>query len=497
MRIISDTHEVEVTVNTTPTVNAGADQTICDGETITLTAIGEGNFLWSTGETGESITVSPNSTTTYSVTASNSCNTDATDDVVVTVNPGVTLDAGSDVSICQGESVTLTATGTGPFNWNTGETTASITVNPSSSTTYTVISDNGNCSVTDNVEVTVNTAPTVNAGADQTICDGETITLTAIGEGNFLWSTGETGESITVSPNSTTTYSVTASNSCNTDAADDVVVTVNPGVTLDAGSDVSICQGESVTLTATGTGPFNWNTGETTASITVNPSSSTTYTVIADNGNCSVTDEVVVTVNTPPTVNAGADQTICEGESVTLTASGEGDFSWSTGETTASITVSPNTNTTYFVTAISEGCQSTAVDEVEVFVNQIPNLTTSGNVTIQKGQSTTLTAEGAGSFQWNTGETTTSITVNPSSTTDYSVTLISDGGCTDKETIRVTVEESAEGGTIVAYAGEDVTVCPKDEIILNASGGDSYLWSTGETERSIKVKPNKVNYIFG
>lgn len=487
----SDTYDIEVTVDAAPTVDAGADQAICEGETITLTATGIGNFLWSTGETTESITVSPTSTTTYTVTTSNSCSTDATDDVVVTVNPSPNLNAGADVSVCEGESVTLTATGTGPFSWSTGETTASITVSPASTTIYTVVSDNGNCSETDQVEVEVNTPPSVDLGSDQTICEGQSITLTASGYGNFLWSTGETAQSITVSPSSTTTYSVTASNSCSSSATDDIVVTVNPSTNLNAGDDQSICQGETVTLTATGTGPFSWSTGATTASITVSPNSTTSYSVTSDNGSCSETDEVVVTVNTPPSVDAGSDRTICEGESVTLTATGNGDFLWSTGETGPSITVSPTSTSTYSVTTTSQGCQSTAVDFVDVIVGELPDLTTTNDVIIQRGQSITLEAMGTGNFVWNTGATTPSITVSPLATTDYTVTLTSEGGCSNKNTITVTVEEAADGSNVVAYAGEDTSICSGDEIVLTASGGDSFLWNTGETTRSITVSPNE------
>ncbi len=484
-------HDVVVTVDELPSVDAGEDQVICEGESVTLTATGIGDFLWSTGETTSSITVNPNTTTTYSVTASNACSTDATDEVVVTVNPALNLNAGSDVAICDGESVTLTATGTGPFSWNTGETTASITVSPTSTTIYTVVSDNGTCSETDEVEVEVNTAAAVTLEADQTICEGQSITLTALGNGNFLWSTGETGTSITVSPNSTTTYSVTASNSCSSVDTDELVVTVNPSTNLDAGNDISICQGESVTLTATGTGPFSWSTGESTASITVNPSSTTTYTVVSDNGTCSESDEVEVSVNTPPSVNAGADKSICDGESVTLTATGHGDFLWSTGEITPSITVNPNVSSTYSVTATSPGCQSTAVDYVDVIVGESPNLATTNDLTVQRGQSVTLEATGNGTFVWNTGATTPSIIVSPNVTTSYTVTLTTEGGCSDKKTIVVSVVEATDGGSIIAYAGEDTSICKGDEIVLTASGGESFLWNTGETTRSIKVAPNE------
>ena len=487
----TETDEVIVTVNMPPSVDAGSDQTICEGDIIILTATGNGDFLWSTGETTPSITVSPASTTTYTVTASNSCSTEVSDEVVVTVDPSVNLNAGDDVTICQSDNITLTATGTGPFNWSTGETTASITVSPSETTTYSVTSTNGACSETDEVMVMVNNPPSADAGADQTICEGDSVILTAVGNGDFLWSTGETTPSITVSPSATTTYSVTVTNSCSADATDDVTVTVNPGITLDAGADVSVCQGDSVTLTATGSGPFNWSTGETTASITVNPSATTTYTVVSDNGFCSLTDHVQVTVNTSPFVNAGSDRTICAGQSVTLTATGMSDFLWSTGETTASITVNPDETTTYSVTASSSGCQSTAVDYVQVTVAENPVLSTSGDVTIQEGESVTLSATGAGSFFWSNGATTSSITVSPTVTTNYVVTLTNDAGCSEKSLIRVTVASGAGPAGVVAYAGEDITICSGEKITLSASGGDDFLWSNGETGRSIEVTPEE------
>ncbi len=478
----TETYEIVVTVDVAPSVDAGADVTMCEGETITLTATGEGDFLWSTGETAASIEVSPTATTTYTVTASNSCATEATDEVLVTVNPGVTVDLGADVSICVGESTTLTAIGVGPFSWSTGETTASITVNPSATTTYTVTSSNGTCSDDDDIIVTVNTAPSVTASADTIICEGETIELTATGEGDFLWSTGETSATIYVAPTTTTTYTVTASNSCSTEVTDEVLVTVNPSLNLDAGADVSICLGESATLTATGTGPFNWNTGETTASITVNPTTTTTYTVSSTSGACDDTDEIIVNVSNPPSVVASADTTVCEGEIVTLTATGEGDFLWSTGETGSRIDVSPTATTTYTVTA-SNSCTASATDEVLVTVS--PNVTVNAgtDVSICVGESTTLTATGTGPFNWSTGETTASITVSPTATTTY--TVISDNGtCSDSDEVIVTLNNAPS-----ANAGADMAICEGETITLTATGEGDFLWSTGETTTSISVSP--------
>ncbi len=488
---ISD--DVIVSVDNPPTVNLGEDVTICSGDSITLTAEGNGDFLWSTGDTTSSITVSPSTTTTYSVTASSSCDTTGiTDEIIINVTPDITLDAGPDITICQGENIILTASGNNDFLWNTGETTASITVTPATTTTYSVTSSSGNCSLTDEVVVTVDNPPSVSLGADVTICSGDSIILTAEGIGDFLWSTGETTSSITVNPSTTTAYSVTANSSCDTTGiTDEIIINVTPEIILDAGSDITICQGENATLTASGNNDFLWiATGETTASITVNPTTTTTYIVMSSSGNCSLSDQVVVTVVDSPSVSLGADVSICEGNNITLTAEGSGNFVWSTGETTSSITVNPSSTTTYSVTA-SGSCNTTGVsDEIVVIVNSIPNIDAGPNVTIDIGSSTILTATGEGNFLWSTGETTSSINVSPSTTTTYTVKATLNGACSSEDSVVVTVNDSSQ--QVVANAGDDIERCMNSpSIILTASGGENYLWNTGEITASITVNPTE------
>jgi len=206
-----------------------------------------------------------------------------------TSTTSIDANAGSDVEICEGEGTTLTGSGNGNFLWSTGETTASITVNPTETITYTLTVYEGDKSETDDIIVTVNELPSVDLGDDISICEPGEITLVANGTGDFLWSTGETGSSIVVNPSSTTTYSVTASNSlCSTTASDEIVITIQEELVLDAGEDVTLCDIDEVTLTATGTGDFLWSTGETGASITVNPTVTTEYTVEATLGDCSI-----------------------------------------------------------------------------------------------------------------------------------------------------------------------------------------------------------------
>ncbi len=144
---------------------------------------------------------------------------------------------------------------------------------------------------------------------------------------------------------------------------------INQQVVANAGPDVTICDGDGTTLTASGGNTYLWSTGATTASINVSPTNTTTYTVTVSDGVSSDNDDVIVTVNSVPTANAGTDVTINQGNSTTLTATGGGTYSWSTGATTASINVSPANTTTYTVTVTQNGCSSN--DDVIVTVNSV------------------------------------------------------------------------------------------------------------------------------
>ena len=400
---------------------------------------------------------------------------------------GITANAGPDVSICNGSSTTLTATGGSTYLWSTGATTASISVSPTTTTSYTVTAYDatGTNSDTDDVTVTVNAIPVANAGADVSTCQGTSVTLSASGGSSYLWSTGATTQTINVNPNSTTTYSVQVTqNGCS--SSDTVTVTVNPSPTINAGSDVTINLGESTTLTATGGNTYLWSTGSTSSSITVSPTVTTTYTVTGYLNGCQNTDSVTVFVNSA-NANAGQDQTICNGYSATLTATGGDTYLWSTGATTQSITVNPTSTSTYTVTAYVGNSQDT--DSVIVTVNPNPNIVIANGseVSILEGEYVTLSVSGANTYLWNNGATQPNIAVSPNTTTTYSVTGYINN-CSDTKQVTVNVFES-----VSANAGEDVTVCLDDNTVTltaaASSGGDQFLWSTGETTSSIIVSP--------
>ena len=204
------------------------------------------------------------------------------------------------------------------------------------------VTDVNGCSSTDEVEVLVNALPTADAGSDMGICIGTETMLVASGGDGYAWSTGKITSSITVMPTQTTTYTVTVTDVNGCTDTDEVEVEVYNLPTADAGADMEICLNENISLSVTGGVSYVWDNGETTATITVSPLITTTYTVtVTDASGCTDEDEVEVLVHNLPNAEAGADEEICLGGWTDLNATGGDSYAWSTGQSTATIAVSP------------------------------------------------------------------------------------------------------------------------------------------------------------
>jgi hypothetical protein len=345
--------------------------------------------------------------------------------------------------ICNGGSATLTASGGtagdgATFQWYAGScgggtllgTGASITVSPTVTTSY-FVRRSGTCNTTTCVSASVtilseSTAPTAISG-NTPICNGGSATLTAsggtAGDGaTFQWYAGScgsgtllgTGASITVSPTVTTSYFARRSGTCNTTTCVSASLTVNQLSTAPTAisGNTPICNGASATLTASGGtagdgATFQWYAGScgggtllgTGASITVSPTTTTTY-FVRRSGTCNTTTCVSasLTVNgnfTAPTAISGTNS-ICLGESTSLSVSGGIDepgttYQWYANScgmgavisTSSSITVSPTSTTTYYVRRTGL-CISTACITTTVTVNQ-PSANPSVNFTLANG----------------------------------------------------------------------------------------------------------------
>ena len=165
---------------------------------------------------------------------------------------------------------------------------------------------------------------------------------------------------------------------------------------ISAGADQTVCAGTNVTLTGSGASSYAWDNGVTNATA-FSANATTTYTVIATNS-CGFlsTDQVVITVNALPSVDAGADQTVCAGTNVTLTGSGASSYAWDNGVTNATAFAANATTTSYTVTG-TDANSCTATDQIVVTVNALPTVTTvTTNATCNGDANGTATVTAAG-----------------------------------------------------------------------------------------------------
>jgi len=288
------TDTIHVTVNTVPTVGAGADQAVCAGGSVTLSGTGATSYGWNNGVTN-GVAFAPAATQTYTVTGtSNGCS--STDQVVVTVHPLPPVNAGVDQTVCAGSSVTLSGSGAVAYGWNNGVTNG-VAFTPAATQTYTVSGTDANgCINTDQVTVTINALPSVNAGADQSVCIGGSVTLTGSGATTYGWNNG-VANGVAFSPAATQTYTLTGTNGNGCQGQDQVVVTVNPLPVIGAGADQTICLGTAVTFSGTGGVSYNWTNGVTDATPFFPGLGTTSYIVTGTDANgCVNTDQVDVTV---------------------------------------------------------------------------------------------------------------------------------------------------------------------------------------------------------
>lgn len=457
-----------VSVNPNPTITVNS-ALLCSGQSATLTAGGATSYSWSTGPNTSVIIVIPTVTTNYTVSGSNAgCSGSAISAVSVTPSP--TLSPVS-VTICPGNTATLSVSGASNYTWNSGSITGpTYTTSPLSNTTYTIIGANGTCTTAATASVTIGTGISIGVNSPS-ICIGQSVTLTASGATTYTWSTGANTASISVNPTVTTTYTIDGVNGlCN--GTNTTIVTVNPLPIITPVPTVSICSGQTATLTASGAVSYTWNPGLlSSSSVTVSPPMNQSYTVTGSDANgCANIAITNVSVTPNPTISVPS-QTICSGQTATLSASGASSYTWIPGSNnTTTLTVSPVSSSVYTITGSVGSCSSAITSSVEV----ISSLTlTVNSPTICMGQSTTLNASGATTYSWAGGPNTSTFAVTPTITTNYSFTG-SIGTCTNSISTFVTVNNLPAS----PIAQTNSIVCEGQTIMLNGSGSaGTFSWS--------------------
>jgi PKD repeat protein len=384
----SDTYSQTITVNSLPNVVASASLTnTCSGESLDLTASGASSYNWDNGAgNGVNVTVSPSSSVTYEVTGSSADGCINVDQVSIIVNPNptISLSSSQNPSSCSVSDgiITIGSGGTGNLIWtgplagNANNITLPYAASGLGIGTYTFsFTDINGCVAQDIFATIIDTnppaAPTIIQGNTINICQGQSVDLTSSYTFGNSWSTNEMSQTISV--NVAGGYSVYYTDPSGCVSSETLVdVIENPVVVIGTSGNVSICLGDDATLTATGASSYAWSNGVGSgSSVTVSPIASTTYTVTGADGNgCENSGQVDVMVNPLPTVGAGADQTVCEGNQVIVSGTGASSYTWDNGVIDG-VAFNAATTTTYNVTGADvNGCSNT--DDILVTVTPSP-----------------------------------------------------------------------------------------------------------------------------
>lgn len=301
--ICLNSNTVAVNVNPSPTVTANSSSVlICTGSSVTLTSSGANSYTWNPGSApGQTISTTPTVTTNYIVTGQELGGCTATAAVAVTVVTTPTLVfSPSSPTLCLGNSINLIVNGAVNYTWNPGSlTTGTIVVTPTATTIYTVEGSVGTCSGTANSTLQVFPNPTISVANSSSLCivSGSSFIILATGATAYNWAPiSATNESVIVTPSVSIIYTVTGTNAFGCPSSLTTQVNVSPNLSYSA-SQIEICSGKSVTLSANGALLYNWFPGNQTGNnIIVVPEVSTTYTVIGMDGICSNTKTLSIEV---------------------------------------------------------------------------------------------------------------------------------------------------------------------------------------------------------
>lgn len=481
-----DSARVQVTI-TTPQIQFSGDNSICQGDTTTITATGGTDFAWSPATDISDANIAgpdfhPTNTTTYTVTVTDAGGCIASASTTINVSDLPNANAGQDVGICDGDTTPIGGTPTGPagstYAWTPSSglddtSAANPSASPTGNTTYVVlVTSVDQCVSTDTVEVSVNALPSLEAGNDEAICIGASVQLNAMGTGTFAWtpSTGLDDASIAApnaSPASTTPYTVTLTDGNGCVATDGLTVTVNALPTIDAGADTWLCQGSTTTLTASGSAgqyewaPDSWLNNPNALTPQATPDNTTTYMItVTDANDCTASDQVTVTVGVDPPIDPGSGASICGGSPITLggspTSVPGSTFVWSpaTGlddPTSPNPVAMPNGSITYTLTVSNDTCTSTA--SVTITLNALGQADFDARFEpgceAVRGFLTDASTD-AVSWHWDLGNGVTSNERNPQvylpygQASDISLVITDALGCTDTLRQAFTMADYAE-----------------------------------------------------
>ncbi len=538
------TNGIEVIVNPLPEFSAFAEPSvICAGGTTTLTAVGNVDFVWTDGVEfveGSEVDVTLEATATFTVvgTDANGCSSGAT--VTVTVNPNPTVTINGPTTALVGQEVEFTASGAVSYVWSTGqegETITGMSDEPGEVTICVTGTDANGCQGTDCftiVFVGEGTCPSLAEIAYQgesSFCNGGSVDLFAVTDdagASFQWWVDVGNGLTTINGATGASYTATAAgvyylqvlkDGCDAIVSSGLEVTVlpNPEISI-INLTPETCLSLGVILSATGAGEngiYDWGgdivttEGEFIVDYPAEPGTYE-YTVVGIDANgCFGLASTIVTVYPDPDVqilSSDQDNTICQGESVTLTAVGAepgASYLWIFGEMMAEgseITVSPNESTTYVVYGQNEiGCLD--IEEVTINVAANPEIEVFSPGVVCVGDIAGVGAIGADFYLWSNGEEGDFTFFYPTETTTYSVIGYNELGCSSVVEFTIFVNPAPQ----IEVSASSTTVYTGQSVTLTASGGVFYEWypdnllveAFGQTVNTVGLQETTTFSVYG
>jgi len=460
-------------------LNIEGTNAICAGQEGNLIAqlIGSASLLWSTGESGSSITIFEPGIYSVEATYDNGCMVSSSFEVEEQSIAAPIILAPS--FVCEGQIFELSIPDIyDNLGWSDGQIGATILAD--SPGIYSVTVSLNGCEAESSIEIFTQDAFIVEIFGDPIICSDFTELNVLPGFIDIVWSQGSNESNILVSDAGNYSVTVTDVSGCTGIGQIEINVSNTPPPQIDGIS--FICPGELTTLSVSGNFlDIIWSTGAFSSQIQVFEAG--TYEVsVTDQDGCTQSNSVVIEEGDLPEIEVFINGLLCDGGVVELIAQSslvDPEFLWSNGSNEQVILI--NLPGTYIVT-VSEAGSCSNTNSIEVSLADQPDVFISGASSICNGQESTLTAiSSADFFLWSNGESTPTITITEAGT--YSVTVSELNGCTNEASIEI-IEDANLNFTIQAPDA----ICPETSGILQAPiGFESYEWSNGSTSPQIEI----------
>ncbi len=473
----------------TPLIVTGfaTNSTVCQGGTSMLIGAGALTYLWSDGQINGAV-FTPTITKTYTVTGTSAAGCTGTATATINVNPLPVLTISGSNSVCAGNTVVLSANGANSYTWNGSVVSNTIAVSPTSTGTYNVVGTGSNsCQNNTSISISVFGLPAVTASATSfSVCQGNAVVLYGNGASSYSWTSGVLNN-ISFVPSTTSSYTLTGSNSCGSNTVAITVTVVQlPTITASA-SNSHVCFGNQTTFNANGANSFTW-TGGIVNNVPFTPTLSGSFTVGGSNA-CGTSSAIVsITVNPLPDITVSAtNATVCLGGTTALQAYGASSYSWSGGITNG-VPFLPTISKTYSVSASdANGCQNHTFFPVSVIT--LPSLSVAvSNTSICIGNTVSVNAVGANSYTWS-GGISNGNAFTPSNNSTY--TVLGSNYCgTSSANVSITVNPLPIIGANII----NPSICIGGTVMLQGTGGNSYIWTGGITNNLPFSPPSSSSY---